>query len=131
MKNNKKILGGILCILIIFLTQFILKASEVTVFSTQIAVAAIWGGVTLFAIYMLSNKDKFFGFKLTLISTILMLIMCLLTSVDFILSESIPQIVKTHRLLAIGMDILAGSSILVFVIFLAIASSITSKKNKS
>jgi hypothetical protein len=51
------------------------------------------------------------------VTVILMLIMCVLISIDFILSESIPQIVKTHRSLSIGMDILAVSSVLAFVIF--------------
>jgi hypothetical protein len=130
MKYNKVILGGSLCVLIIILTQFILKATEVTGFFTQITVATIFGGATLVVIYMLSNKNKFFGFKLTLISTILMLTMCLFVSIDFIVSESIPQITITHRSLSIGMDILAGSSILVFIILLVVAASITAKKNQ-
>lgn len=131
MKNNKAILSGSLCVLTIFLVQFILKAAEVTDFSMQITVTVIFVGGILFAVGMLSSKDKVFGFKLNLISVILMLITCLLGSIDFILSESFPQIVKTHRLLSITMDLLAVSSILAFVIFLAVAASITAKKNQS
>ena len=130
MKNNKAILGSSLCVLMIVLTQFILKATEVTNLSIQITVATIFCGATVIIVYMLSNKDKFFGFKLTLISIILMLIMCILVSIDFVISESIPQILKTHRSLSIGMDIIAGSSILAFIVFLVVAASITGKKNQ-
>jgi hypothetical protein len=101
MKNNKKALGGSLCVITIFLIQVMLKATGATNFSMQITVTVI-----------------------------LMLIMCVLISIDFILSESIPQIVKTHRSLSIGMDILAVSSVLAFVIFSGVAASITAKKKQ-
>lgn len=126
MKNNKTILGGTLCVVIIFLTQFILKAAEVTSFSDQITVAIILIGGILFAVGMLSSKNKVFGAKLNLISVILMSTVCLTSSIDFILSES-PQ---THVLLLTVMDVLTVSSLLAFIIFLVVASSITTKENR-
>ncbi|MFL0247162.1 hypothetical protein [Candidatus Clostridium stratigraminis] len=130
MKNKKTMIGGILCVLTIFLTQFVLRATEITNFSVQAIVAIIMGGGILFSVGMLNSKDRIFGFKFNLISAILMFITCLFGSMDFILGEKYPQLAETHRLLSIMIDLLVVVSLLSFVIFLVVAASITAKKNQ-
>jgi hypothetical protein len=129
-KSDKSIVGGSLCVLIIFLTQFFLKATEATDFSVQITIIVILVGGILFAIGMLKSKDKVFGFKLNLISVILMMIVCMVSIIGFILIECFPQVFKTHHLLSIMIGLLTVGSLLAFVIFLVVASTITAKKNQ-
>lgn len=130
MKFKKNILGGSLCAVIALLTPIFLNSIDGTKFSTQISVTILLLIGVVFSIVMINNKEILFKLKFKIISFILMIIFCIIMSVDIIMNDTFPNIIKTKPLLSITIDLLAVVSLLVFVIFLVVAASITAKKNQ-
>lgn len=130
MKVNKSILGGSLCAIAALLIQFFLRAIDGTKYSTQITVTVLLIVGVSFAIGMICGKDKILGLKFNIIAAILMLLYCILESIDIIMNNTYPNLFKTNPLLSNTIDLSAVGSLLTFVLFLIIAGSITLKKNQ-
>jgi fumarate reductase subunit D len=129
-ERNKSIVGASISVVTIFLTQIFLRAIGGTRFSVQISVTVLLLVSVLFSYGMISNKNKIFGLKLNIITSLLMLIMCIIISIEIIYNDCFPEIAKTHQLLTLTIYLSELISFIAFVTFIAVATSIT-KKNKN